>query len=40
MPLKFHPPQSRNLAWSVPAEAKLAGVALYYPKSITYVDKG
>jgi hypothetical protein len=40
MPLKFHPPQPRNLAWSVPAEAKLAGVALYYPKSITYVDKG
>jgi hypothetical protein len=39
MPLKFHPAQPRNLAWSVPAEAKLAGVALYYPKSITYVDK-
>jgi hypothetical protein len=40
MPLKFHPPQPKNLAWSVPAEAKIAGVALYYPKSITYVDKG
>lgn len=40
MPLKFHPPQPKNLAWSVPAEAKFAGVALYYPKSVTYVDKG
>lgn len=40
MPLKFHPPQQRNLAYSVPAEAKLAGISLYYPKSVTYVDKG
>jgi hypothetical protein len=39
MPLKFHAPQQRNLAYMVPAEAKFAGVALYYPKSITYVDK-
>jgi hypothetical protein len=40
MPLKFHPPQPKSLAWTVPAEAKIAGVALYYPKSVTYVDKG
>lgn len=40
MPLKFHPPQPKNLAFSVPAEARFAGVALYYPKSVTYVDKG
>lgn len=40
MPLKFHPPQPENLAFKVPAEAKIAGVALYYPKSVTYVDKG
>ncbi len=39
MPLKFHSPQQRNLAFMVPAEAKFAGVALYYPKSVTYVDK-
>lgn len=40
MPLKFHPPQPINLAFKVPAEAKIAGTAIYYPKSITYVDKG
>lgn len=40
MALKFLPPQPKNLAWLVPAEAKFAGVALYYPKSVTYVDKG
>jgi hypothetical protein len=40
MPLTFLPPQPINLAFKVPAEAKFAGVALYYPKSVTYVDKG
>lgn len=40
MPLTFLPPQPTNLAFKVPAEAKFAGVALYYPKSVTYVDKG
>jgi hypothetical protein len=40
MPLKFHEPQARNLSFLVPAEAKIAGVALYYPKSVTYVTKG
>lgn len=39
MALKFHPPQQRNLAFLVPAEAKFAGLGLYYPKSVTYVDK-
>ena len=39
MALKFHAPQQRNLAYVVPAEARFAGVALYYPKSVTYVDK-
>lgn len=40
MPLTFLPPQAVNLAFKVPAEAKFAGVALYYPKSVTYIDKG
>jgi hypothetical protein len=40
MPLTFLPPQPVNLAFKVPAEAKFAGVALYYPKSVTYIDKG
>jgi hypothetical protein len=40
MALKFHEPQPRNLSFLVPAEAKIAGVALYYPKGVTYVTKG
>lgn len=40
MPLTFLPPQPINLAFRVPAEAKFAGIAAYFPKSITYVDKG
>jgi hypothetical protein len=40
MALKFLPPQPVNLAFKVPAEAKFAGVAAFFPKSITYVDKG
>jgi hypothetical protein len=40
MSLKFLPPQAKNLAFLVPAEAKIAGVQLTYPKSVTYVDKG
>jgi hypothetical protein len=39
MPLKFHEPQPRNLTFMVPAEAKIAGVALYFPKSVTYVTR-
>lgn len=40
MSIKFLPPQPRNLAFLVPAEAKIAGIQLTYPKSVTYVDKG
>jgi hypothetical protein len=40
MALKFLPPQPVNLAFKVPAEAKFAGVAAFFPKSITYIDKG
>jgi len=40
MALKFLPPQPINLAFKVPAEAKFAGIAAFFPRSITYVDKG
>jgi len=40
MPLKFHEPQPRNLSFLVPAEAKIAGTAIYAPKGITYITKG
>jgi hypothetical protein len=40
MSLKFLPPQPKNLAFLVPAEAKIAGVQLTYPKSVCYIDKG
>lgn len=40
MSIKFLPPQPKNLAFLVPAEAKIAGIQLTFPKSVTYVDKG
>lgn len=40
MSIKFLPPQPKGLSFLVPAEAKIAGIQLTYPKSVTYVDKG
>lgn len=40
MPLSLLPPEPRNLAFIVNGESKTGGFAPYYPKSITYVDKG
>ena len=38
-PLEFFPPQQSLLEWVVPAHARVGGTALYYPKSVLYVDK-
>lgn len=32
------PPQARNLAFVIPAHARVGGVAVYYPLAITYTD--
>jgi hypothetical protein len=40
LPLTLLPPEPRNLAFIVNGESKSGGFAPYYPKSITYVDKG
>ena len=37
-PLELFPPQQRGLEFIVPAHARLGGVALYYPKSVIYVQ--
>jgi hypothetical protein len=37
-PLELFPPQQRGLEFIVPAHARVAGVALYYPKSVIYVQ--
>ena len=37
-PLELFPPQQRGLQFIVPAHARVGGVALYYPKSVIYVQ--
>ena len=37
-PLELFPPQQRGLEFIVPAHARVRGVALYYPKSVKYVQ--
>ena len=37
-PLELFPPQHRGLEFIVPAHARVGGVALYYPKSVIYVQ--
>ena len=37
-PLELFPAQQRNLEFIVPAHARVGGVALYYPKSVIYVQ--
>ena len=37
--LEFLPPVRTNLEFSVAAHARVGGVALYYPKSVLYVEK-
>lgn len=37
-PLELFPPQQRGLEFVVPAHARVGGVALYYPKSVVYVQ--
>jgi hypothetical protein len=37
-PLELFPPQQRGLEFIVPAHARVGGVALYYPKSVAYVQ--
>jgi hypothetical protein len=37
-PLELFPPQQRGLKFIVPAHARVGGVAIYYPKSVIYVQ--
>jgi len=37
-PLELFPPQQRGLEFIVPAHARVGGVAVYYPKSVIYVQ--
>jgi hypothetical protein len=37
-PLELFPPQQRGLEFIVPAHARVGGVALYFPKSVVYVQ--
>jgi len=37
-PLELFPPQQRGLEFIVPAHARVGGVAVYYPKSMIYVQ--
>ena len=37
--LEFLPPVRSNLEFTVAAHARIGGVALYYPKSVLYVEK-
>ena len=37
--LEFLPPIRTNLEFSVAAHARIGGVALYYPKSVLYIEK-
>ncbi len=38
-PLEFLPPLRKNLEFSVAAHARVAGLALYYPKSVMVLEK-
>lgn len=38
-PLEFFPPERSGLEYTVAAHSRIGGVAIYYPKSILYVDK-
>ena len=38
-PLEFLPPLRNNLEFTVAAHARIGGVALYYPKSVLYLEK-
>jgi hypothetical protein len=37
-PLELFPPQQRGLEFIIPAHARVGGLALYYPKSVIYVQ--
>ena len=37
--LEFLPPQRTNLEFTVAAHSRIGGLALYYPKSVLYVEK-
>jgi len=37
-PLELFPPQQRGLEFVVPAHARVGGVAIYFPKSVIYVQ--
>ena len=37
-PLELFPPQQRGLEFIVPAHARVSGTAIYYPKSVKYVQ--
>jgi len=37
-PLELFPPQQRGLEFIVPAHARVGGVAIYFPKSVKYVQ--
>jgi hypothetical protein len=37
-PLELFPPQQRGLEFIVPAHARVGGIALYYPKSVLYLQ--
>ena len=37
-PLELFPPQQRGLEFIVPAHARVGGVAIYFPKSVIYVQ--
>tara|TARA_B100001758_G_scaffold166633_1_gene143887 strand:+ start:69 stop:974 length:906 start_codon:yes stop_codon:yes gene_type:complete len=37
-PLELFPPQQRGLEFIVPAHARVGGTAIYYPKSVKYVQ--
>jgi hypothetical protein len=37
-PLELFPPQQRGLEFIVPAHARVGGVAIYFPKSVVYVQ--
>jgi hypothetical protein len=38
-PLELFPPQQRNLQYVVPAHARVGGVAVYYSKSVVYLQR-
>lgn len=38
-PLEFFSPQLTGLEYTVPAHARHGGVAIYYPKSVMYLER-